>query len=162
MAPENLDARAKLAFVFLDAGQFEDARNEALAILDQAPSHEDAMRLLAASSLKKEDLGDAEQRLRSLNANDKPGFYIALASISFESETLTSAQSDLERAISLDPASVELISHWRRYTCRRTTSPERIVNSRRRRNSRPRGLRRAWPTLNSRSAPAKWTKLRSS
>ena len=77
LTPENLDARAKLVSVFIYAGQFEEARKEALAILEQSPSHEEAMRLLVETSFKKEDLDDADQRLRNLNASDKPGVHLA-------------------------------------------------------------------------------------
>ena len=107
LAPQNVDARAKLVGVFLYAGQFEEARKEALAILDQNPSHPETMRLLIDASLTRQDLEDAERRLLSLRTRDTPGFHTALALLSFRKGDLASAQSELEQALALDPNFLE-------------------------------------------------------
>jgi len=107
IVPDNVDARAKLVLVFLYAGQIAEARKEALAILDQSPTHDEAMRLLVEASLSQEDIADAEQRLRRLNADDKAGFHLALAGLSFRKGDSASAEREVKRALSLDPNSVE-------------------------------------------------------
>ena len=38
LVPDDLEARTKLALVFMSAGQFAEARKEALAILERIPS----------------------------------------------------------------------------------------------------------------------------
>jgi hypothetical protein len=56
-----------------------EARKEAVAILDLSPAHDEAMLLLAEASRNQREIDDAEQRLRSINAEDKAGFHLALA-----------------------------------------------------------------------------------
>ena len=107
LIPQDVDARAKLVSVFLYAGQIEEARKETLAILDQTASHAEAMRLLVEASLTQEDLEDAERRLGNLKTVDTPGFHIARALLLFRKGDLGSAQIELERALALDPNSVE-------------------------------------------------------
>ena len=107
LTPENLDARAKLVSVFIYAGQVEEARKEALAILEQSPSHEEALRLLVETSFQKEDLDDADRRLRNLNANDKPGVHLAKIALFLRRGDLAAAEAEATQALSLDPDSVE-------------------------------------------------------
>ena len=106
LVPEDFEARTKLALVFMSVGQFAEARKEALAILDRSPDQNEAMLLLAESSRSQRELDDAEQRLRSLNADDKAGFHLALAGLSLRKRDLASAESEVKRALSLDPDSV--------------------------------------------------------
>ena len=107
LVPDDIDSRTKLASVFMAAGQFEEARKEALAILERSPAHEEAMLLLADASRSQQELDDAEQRLRSLNASDKAGFHLALAGLSLRKKDRASAASAMKHALSLDPSSVE-------------------------------------------------------
>ena len=65
------------------------------------------MLLLAEASRSQQELDDAEQRLRSLNASDKAGFHLALAGLSLRKNDRTSAVSAVKHALSLDPSSIE-------------------------------------------------------
>jgi tetratricopeptide (TPR) repeat protein len=107
LIPDDVDSRTKLASVFLAAGHFEDARKEAVAILERSPAHEQAMLLLVDASRSQQELDDAEQRLRSLNASDKAGFHLALAGLSLRKNDHTSAASGMKHALSLDPSSIQ-------------------------------------------------------
>lgn len=107
LAPEDLDARTKLALVFMSVGQFAEARKEALAILDRSPGHNEAMLLLAESSRSQQEREDTEQRLKSLDADNKTGFHLALAGLALRKHDLASADSAVKHALSLDPNSVE-------------------------------------------------------
>ena len=107
LLPDDIDSRKKLALVFMSAGQFEEARKEALAILERSPAHEGAMLLVVEASRNQQELEDAEQQLRSLNASDKAGFHLALASLALRKQDLATATSEAKQALSLDPISVE-------------------------------------------------------
>ena len=107
LVPDDIDSRTKLGLVFLSAGQFEEARKEALAILERSPGNDAAMLLLVEASRNQQDLDDAEQRLRSFNASDKAGFHLALAALALRKQDLASATSEVKQALSLDPRSVE-------------------------------------------------------
>ena len=106
LVPENFEARTKLALVFMSVGQFAEARKEALAVLDRSPDQNEAMLILAESSRSPRELDDAERRLRNLSADHKAGFHLALAGISLRKRDLASAESEVKRALSLDPDSV--------------------------------------------------------
>jgi Tfp pilus assembly protein PilF len=107
LVPDDIDSRTKLASVFMATGQFEEARKEALAILERSPAHEKAMLLLAEASRSQRELDDAEQRLRSLNASGKAGFHLAWAALSLRKQDRASAVNSMKQALSLDPNSVE-------------------------------------------------------
>ena len=59
------------------------------------------------ASRSQHELDDAEQRLRSLNADDKAGFHLALAGLSLRKNDRVSAASAMKHALSLDPNSIE-------------------------------------------------------
>ena len=46
LVPDDINSRTKLVSVFMAVGQFEEARKEALAILERSPAHKEAMLLL--------------------------------------------------------------------------------------------------------------------
>ena len=104
---DDIEIRLKLASIDLSVGQFADARKESLAILDRSPAHNRAMVLFVDASRTRRELDDAEERLRSLNAADKPGFHLALAALSLRKRDLASAESEVRQALSLDPNSIE-------------------------------------------------------
>ena len=106
LVPDDLDARAKLAMVFMSVGQFEEARKEALAILERSPDQDEAMLLLAETSRTQRELDEAGQRLRSLNAADKAGIHLALASLSLRKKDVASAETEVKKALSVDRNSV--------------------------------------------------------
>ena len=58
LLPDDISSRTKLASVFFAAGQFGEARKEALAILERSPAQEEAMLLLVESSRTQQELDD--------------------------------------------------------------------------------------------------------
>jgi tetratricopeptide (TPR) repeat protein len=107
LIPDDIDSRVKLASVFMGVGQIEEARKEALAILEHSPVNEAVLPLLVEASRSQEERDDAEKRLHSLNASDKPGFHIALAALALRKGDVVSATGEVKQALSLDPNSVE-------------------------------------------------------
>ena len=107
LVPDDVGSRAKLASVIIAAGGLEEARSEAEAILERSPAHPEAMLLLVEASRSQQELDDAEQRLRTLNASDKAGFHLALASLSLRKQDRASATNAVKHALSLDPNSVQ-------------------------------------------------------
>ena len=107
LAPDDVEARTKLALVFMSVGQFAEARKEAIAILDRSPSHNEAMLILVDASRNQRELDDAEQRLRGLNAGDKVGFHLASAGLALRKRDFASAVNEVNQALALDPNSVD-------------------------------------------------------
>ena len=107
LVPDDIGSRTKLASVFITAGEHEEGRKEALAILERSPDQEEAMLLLAETSRSQEERDDAEQRLLRLNASDKAGFQLALAGLSLRKNDRVSAANAVKHALSINPNSVE-------------------------------------------------------
>ena len=105
LLPDDIDSRAKLALVFMSAGQFEEARKEALAILDRSPAHASAMVLLVEASRSQQELDEAEKRIRELNGTNKAGFHLAMAALAVRNQDLVSATKEAQQAVSLEPNS---------------------------------------------------------
>src|ERR1051325_1467396 len=66
LQPDNLEVRLKLGLTSLTLAGLKEAREEAVYILDKQPTNEEALLLLAESSLKSTDLDDLQQRLQKL------------------------------------------------------------------------------------------------
>ena len=107
LIPDDLEVRLKLAFIDLAVGQFADAKKEALAILDRSPADSRSLLVLIDSSRSQRELDEAEQRVRSLNAGDKGGFYLGLAALFLRKRDLPSAEREVKQALLLDPTSIE-------------------------------------------------------
>ena len=107
LLPDDIDSRARLVQTLMSMRQVEEARKEALEILDRSPVHNEAMLVLVEASRSPQELEQAEQRLRSINASNDPGFNLAWAGLSLRKQDLASATSAIRQALSLDPRSIE-------------------------------------------------------
>ena len=99
--------RSKLALVFMSAGQFDEAEKRPR---DSGPFSEPTSRqwsILSSHRAARQELDDAEKRLRGIKAYDKAGFHLALAAAALRKQDLASAMSEVKQALSLDPGSVE-------------------------------------------------------
>ena len=74
LLPEDIGSRTRLAQVFIRVRQFEEARKEAFAILEQSPAQEEAMLLLVEASRSPQQLEEAEQRLLASMRAKSPVF----------------------------------------------------------------------------------------
>lgn len=108
LAPNNLEARLKLALGFMALSGFSEARKEALAILDQDPGNADAIVLLADTGQTQEDNLVTEQRLQKLPKRDSSGFHLASASLALRKKEIGNAAEHLQQALALDPKAPQL------------------------------------------------------
>lgn len=104
-APDNLDTRLKLAIAYLSAGQVDDARKEVLAILQESPSHDEAVLLLADTARGAEEVVETEQHLQEYGNREKASFHLASANLFLRKGDVPSAESSVQRAMTLDPKS---------------------------------------------------------
>src|SRR6476646_10315731 len=103
LAPEDLDNRYKLALVYLQVGQANEAFKEAAEILKQAPTSGPALAVLAETSVTPEQNQVAQQELRKFPQHDNPYVEIANAALAFRKGDLANAEVALNHALSLDP-----------------------------------------------------------
>src|SRR6516165_3339107 len=64
LAPKELGARVKLAMAMLTLGDASNGRKEALAILDEDPTNDDGVILLAETARTPKDVDETAQRLQ--------------------------------------------------------------------------------------------------
>ena len=103
--PNNFNARAKLASVFLMLGQAEQARREALAILQQSPTEGQALLVLGDSTLSKQQIEDTEQQLRQIKPPESAELHLALANLALLKGDSSTTENELQRALTTDPKS---------------------------------------------------------
>ncbi len=103
--PNDLNIRAKLAFARLMLGGAEQARKEALAILQQSPGEDEALIVLGNSILSREQADDTEEQLRQIKLPDTANLHLTLANIAMRKGDLSTAENELQRALTADPKS---------------------------------------------------------
>src|SRR6266542_321635 len=104
---DNLEVRLKLGLTYFNLTGLKEAREEAVYILQKQPTNDEALLLLVESSTTAKDLEDAQQRLQNLasQVGDRAGLQLALGFLHLRRPDLTTAESEIKRAISLDPKS---------------------------------------------------------
>ncbi len=106
VTPDNIDVRIKLARIYMSGGQMNEARLQAIAVLDKQPANEPALLILTDAAANPEQVKDAEDRLRTLGqGGDKAIVHLASANLALRRNDLKSAETELERAQALDPKS---------------------------------------------------------
>jgi tetratricopeptide (TPR) repeat protein len=103
--PKNAQNRIRLARCYLAVGQFAEAKNEALKVLEQVPDNGDAIVVLAEAAHSKEDIDAAEQQLQKFPKQDDVSFHVAVANLFLNQGNLTAAGDALRQALGLDPKS---------------------------------------------------------
>jgi tetratricopeptide (TPR) repeat protein len=105
MDPNDLNIRTKLAFARLLLGGAEQARKEALAILQQSPSEEEALIVLGNSILSREQAVDTEEQLRQIKLPDSANLHLTLANLALRRGDVSTGENELQRALAADPKS---------------------------------------------------------
>ncbi|MEZ5276865.1 MAG: tetratricopeptide repeat protein [Opitutaceae bacterium] len=103
--PDNLDNRVNLALAFLASNQPDNARAEALAVLEQRPGDPQAPIILAESAVDAETRAEVQTTLTEVEARHGPtaSIQVALATFAFRADDITSAAAAIAAALELDP-----------------------------------------------------------
>src|SRR5262245_64285867 len=75
--PNNVQNRVRLARSYAASGRLDDARKEALKVLEQSPENADALVILTEAARSKEGIEDAEQQLQKFPQKTDVSFYPA-------------------------------------------------------------------------------------
>ena len=105
LQPDNLEVRLKLGLTCLNLAGFKEARDEAIYILEKQPTNDEALLLLAETSLTSKDMDDMQLRLQKLASQieKRPGFQLAWGVLHLRRQDFTNAESEIKQAITLDP-----------------------------------------------------------
>ena len=103
--PGNLEVRLKLGLTCLNLMGFKEAREEATYILEKQPTNDEALLLLAETSVVPKDMDDMQQRLEKMapQIGKRAGFQLASAVLDLRRQDLTNADTKIKQAIALEP-----------------------------------------------------------
>src|SRR5437867_2221906 len=105
--PDNLEVRLKLGLTYFNLTGLKEARDEAIYILQKQPTNDEALLLLVEASATTKELDDTQQRLQNLASQlgNRAGFQLALGFLHLRRPDLSTAESEIKQALSLDPKS---------------------------------------------------------
>jgi tetratricopeptide (TPR) repeat protein len=105
--PGNNEVRLRLASILVGLRNAKDARPYAQAVLAQDRTNEEALMLLAESTVSSNDVAMTQRQLDSLRsqAENKAGFHLALGIVEMRQGHTNNASAAFQRALSLDPKS---------------------------------------------------------
>jgi len=105
--PGNLDVRLKFGLTCLNLMGFKEARAEAVYVLEKQPTNDEALLLLAETSMVAKDMDDLQQRLVKMapQIDKRPGFPLAWGILHLRRQDFTNAEIQIKQAIALDPKS---------------------------------------------------------
>lgn len=105
--PEDLDVRVRLGRCALDGGQANQARQEALFVLEREPTNARALVLFAESSQTTNELVEAQRFLEKISgvAKDVAEYQVAIGVVRVRLGDLDGAEKYFRRAIEIDPKS---------------------------------------------------------
>ena len=108
LLPEDSEAQLKFGFTLLSLGQFAEARDSALQVLDKQPGDEQALVLLADTAGSPANTVEEIRTLvhdRRTQDHDRPGYHLALGSLDLRQKEEVRAEGEFKRTLELDPRS---------------------------------------------------------
>jgi tetratricopeptide (TPR) repeat protein len=109
LAPDDVEARSKLALLLLGDRRLKEARQHAEQILTIQPLHADALWILVETALTPEEIKNTHQRLEQLKpkAENASVFWVALGRLAQRQRDFAAAETSIRRALELDPKSTD-------------------------------------------------------
>ena len=101
--PNNVQNRVRLARSYAATGRFDDARKEALKVLEQSPENSDALVILSEGARSKEDIEAAEEQIRKFPKKTDVSFFVASANLLFNTGDMAGAGNALRQALAVVP-----------------------------------------------------------
>jgi tetratricopeptide (TPR) repeat protein len=103
--PQNVQNRIRLARCYSAMGDFPDAKNEALKVLEQAPHNGEAILVLAEAAHTKEDVEIAAEQIEQFPNKNEVSFHLASANLSLRRGDAIAATTAVREALTIDPKS---------------------------------------------------------
>jgi len=103
--PGNYEARTKLAVTLAKMGRLEEARQEAITVIRNSPTANEALFVLTETIRTQDDLDVTLDVIAKSRQAQSAWGLVASAKVMFFQENLTNANAQLQRALSLDPKS---------------------------------------------------------
>ncbi|PYM36300.1 MAG: hypothetical protein DME17_10335 [Candidatus Rokuibacteriota bacterium] len=107
--PHDFDVRVELATIDWLEGRRDQARAEAVVVLQNAPTNLNALLLFAGTARSPDEADEAIQRLQGarVHFDDRAKLHLALATLYEKQQDLIRAEREFEEAVAKEPNSVE-------------------------------------------------------
>ena len=109
LAPNNVQNRVRLARSYAATGRVDDARKEALKVLEQSPENTDALLILSEDARSKEGIEATEEQLRKFPKKTDVSFHLASANLLFDTGDIAGAGNALRQALAGIPMAVSAL-----------------------------------------------------
>jgi tetratricopeptide (TPR) repeat protein len=105
--PNDCEVRSRLGTAHLALGQRDQARSQAIAVLDRSPTNDRAIFLLADVSSTPAEISDAEARLQKARqtSGDRASLHLATAELWRRRGEVAKVEPEVKQALALDPKS---------------------------------------------------------
>jgi tetratricopeptide (TPR) repeat protein len=110
--PDDLEVQKKIGTVYLMSRDFPRAREAALKVIEKEPGQEDALILLADTSVTPELIDESRKLLEEMRDKDKDraGYHVALGLLDFRQRKPDDAEREFKKAIELEPKSIAALT----------------------------------------------------
>ncbi len=105
--PENSEVKLKLGLSLLSLGEYAQARDAALLVLEQQPGDEEALILLSDTAVAPKDVEEIQKLVESLRQRDqdRPGYHLALGALDLRRKDPVHAEIEFKAALDMEPRS---------------------------------------------------------
>lgn len=102
--PSDTVSRARYARALMDTGSGAKARAEALTVLSQSPTNQEAMQILAFTSRSEKSIAEARQILEQARSRAATaGVELALANLQFARGDIAGAEAGVRKSLQINP-----------------------------------------------------------
>lgn len=117
LATTNIEVQTKMALLYAATRNFSNAQAEAIAVLSKQPTNEDALLVLADTSVTREAVTRTQQRLEQLRpqAGQTAAFHLALGSLKLRQQDQAGAIAAYNQAYAIAPKSSAVNAALGRY-----------------------------------------------
>lgn len=112
LQPDDAELQLKLAMVYLATRNYQEARQAALAVLEKTPGNEEAIILLAETAHTPDAINEMRSLLDEIRSKgqEHASYHVARGILDArQRETLANAEREFEKALELDPKSVNAL-----------------------------------------------------
>jgi tetratricopeptide (TPR) repeat protein len=105
--PDDLDVQLKLGLIYLSGRDYQQARDNAVLILEKQPAHEQGLMLLVDAARTPAELEEARKLIEDLLAKDqaRSAYHLALGALDMRQKNEQRAENEFNAALKLDPKS---------------------------------------------------------
>ena len=105
IAPQSVESRLELARAFMATGNPEEARKEALVVVQREPANSQAILILAEASTTKDEIKETDDLIEKTPNKNSAEFHLAKSKLAAAAGDKSAEADELQQAVKADPKS---------------------------------------------------------